>query len=162
MGSSAWGQFSGERLTYPFHPLSLVSPSPPAPHLVPCSASIGIRTEDRSNPVLIIGNHHPHRTSPSPSPFIEPCHHPNPIPDRITSRSDASPKTPPSIETVSPPSRSQTLIVTKSNIPFARICHHRSPLPTIFLTKIHLTEPFSIKPIRLNPIFNLQSKIPKT
>ena len=44
MGSLAWGQFSGEGLTYPFHPPSLVSLYLPAPHLVLHSASIWERT----------------------------------------------------------------------------------------------------------------------
>ena len=39
MGSFAWGQFSGESLTYPFRPLPPFLVSIPTPHLVPRSAS---------------------------------------------------------------------------------------------------------------------------
>ena len=39
MGNLAWSQFPGESLTYLFHLPSLVTPSLPAPHLVPHSTS---------------------------------------------------------------------------------------------------------------------------
>ena len=42
MGSLAWGQFSGESLTYHLHPPSLIPPSLPTPYLVPHSASLGL------------------------------------------------------------------------------------------------------------------------